>query len=69
MAGSIQEGRFQAAEGEHRLLGENSNSAFPLQGVRIQKSVAMIDAAQSADSAALIEQRFGKRGLARIDMG
>ena len=54
---------------QHRLLGKDRNAALALQRVRIQKGVAVVNAAEAADGTAAIKHRLGQGGLARIDMG
>ena len=58
MSRRVQEHDFRIFKFQLRLLGKNRNSAGPLLGVRIKKSVLMIHSSQLSDRARRVEQRF-----------
>ena len=58
MSGGVQQRDPDVPQGKGGLLGEYGDPPLPLQGVGVQKGVPVVYAAQGADGAGGIEQRF-----------
>ena len=69
MSRGVQQGEFRVFRAEHGLLGENGDAALPLLFVSVKESIARVDPPCLPENAGLAEQRLGKRGLSRVDMG
>lgn len=51
-----------------RLVREDRDASRLLQGIGVQKRIAVIYSPQFADLTGTVEQRLGQRGLARVHM-
>ena len=69
VAGGVQQRHRQAGHFQQRLLGKDGDAPGPLLGVRVQKGVAVVHAAQAAQGPAAVQKPLGKGGFARIHMG
>ena len=64
----IQQGQAQVAVFHQCLVRENRDASRLLQGIGVQKRIAVIYSPQFADLTGTVEQRLGQRGLARVHM-
>ena len=62
----VQQRDHPVAERKARLLGKDRDAALPLQRVRVEMRVLIIDPPQRADRAGAVKQRLGQRGLPRV---
>ena len=66
VSGRIHPENLIAVPFNQRLIGENRNAALPLNRVRVEKRVAVIDPAHRADGTGKGKHALGKRRLARV---
>ena len=69
MTRGIQQRQLCILPGQHGLLGKDGNTTVALLLVCIQKSIAVIYAAQFSQIARGIQQRFTQRCFSRVHMG
>ena len=62
----IQQGQAQVAVFRQCLVRENRDASRLLQGIGVQKRIAVIHSPQFADLTGTVEQSLGQRGLARV---
>ena len=63
VAGRVEQEKPRPRQLEHRLLGEDRDAALPLELVRVQKAVPVVDAPELFDAPGAVEHRLGERGL------
>ena len=69
MARGVQQGDLYTGQRQHRLLGKNGDAPGPLQGVRVQKGVAVVHPPQLPQRPRPVEHGLAQGGLARVHVG